>query len=112
MLERIADSGKGSMLAVLKVFGQENSNHLSFPMEGYTLALDFKVEPEIFPLLDELDEVVLGYGGRLYLTKDARMTQKTFEDSYPRVRDFEHVRVKYSATGHFSSRQSKRLGLS
>lgn len=112
VLERIAASGKGSMLAVLKVFGKENSNHLSFPIEGYTLALDFKVEPEIFPLLDELDEVVLGYGGRLYLTKDARMSQKTFEDSYPRVRDFEQVRAKYSATGHFSSRQSKRLGLS
>lgn len=112
VLERIAASGKGSMLAVLKVFGEQNSNHLSFPMEGYTLALDFKVEPEIFPLLDELDEVVLGYGGRLYLTKDARMTQKTFEDSYPRVREFELVRAKYGASGNFSSRQSKRLGLS
>lgn len=112
VLERIAASGKGSMLAVLKVFGEQNSNHLSFPMEGYTLALDFKVEPEIFHLLDELDEVVLGYGGRLYLTKDARMTQKTFEDSYPRVREFELVRAKYGASGHFSSRQSKRLGLS
>jgi FAD/FMN-containing dehydrogenase len=81
-------------------------------MEGYTLALDFKVEPAIFPLLEELDKVVLGYGGRLYLTKDARMTKETFEDSYPRVREFEYVRAKYNATGHYSSRQSKRLGLS
>lgn len=112
VLERIASSGKGSMLAVLKVFGGENNNLLSFPMEGFTLALDFKVEPEIFKLLDELDDVVLGYGGRLYLTKDARMSKETFEKSYPKTKEFERVRADYKASGRFSSMQSKRLGLS
>lgn len=60
---------KGSFLAVLKAFGKENRNLLSFPMEGYTLALDFKIEPDLFPLLDRLDAMVLDHGGRLYLTK-------------------------------------------
>ena len=111
ILQKIAASGKGSMLAVLKVFGQKNDNHLSFPMEGYTLALDFKVEPAIFPLLEELDALVLKNGGRLYLTKDARMSEETFKNSYPRWSEFESVRKRYSAVGKFSSKQSKRLGL-
>lgn len=112
VLSRIAKSGRGSMLAVLKVFGDANDNPLSFPFAGYTLALDFKVDPAVFKLLDELDEVVAGYGGRLYLTKDVRMTGATFKNSYPRWEEFESVRAKYSAVGKFSSLQSERLGLS
>ena len=59
ILERISSSGKGSFLAVLKLFGTENDNYLSFPLSGYTLALDFKIEPGLFYLLDQLDAMVL-----------------------------------------------------
>jgi FAD/FMN-containing dehydrogenase len=111
ILEEITESGQGSFLAVLKAFGKKNDNYLSFPVEGYTLALDFKVTPSIFKLLDRLDELVLHYGGRLYLAKDARMTEQTFKASYPRWQEFEAVRSKYHAIGKFSSLQSKRLGL-
>lgn len=100
------------MLAVLKIFGKGNENHLSFPYEGYTLALDFKVEDSLFPLLDELDRIVLKHGGRLYLTKDSRMTEDTFKMSYPRWAEFEEFRARYGALGHFASLQSKRIGLS
>ena len=112
VLTRIAASGKGSMLAVLKIFGKGNENHLSFPYEGYTLALDFKVEDKLFPLLEELDRIVLSHGGRLYLTKDSRMSEETFKVSYPRWEEFEDVRKKYQAQEHFASLQSERLGLS
>jgi decaprenylphospho-beta-D-ribofuranose 2-oxidase len=111
ILEEITESGQGSFLAVLKAFGKQNENYLSFPVEGYTLALDFKVTPSIFKLLDRLDELVLQYGGRLYLAKDARMTEQTFKASYPRWQEFEAVRRKYHAIGKFASLQSKRLGL-
>ena len=111
VLERIANSGKGSFLAVLKVFGKANQNLLSFPIEGYTLALDFKVEPSLITLLDELDQLVLKHGGRLYLSKDARMSEFTFKSSYPRWLEFEAIREQYSAVGIFASRQSQRLGL-
>jgi decaprenylphospho-beta-D-ribofuranose 2-oxidase len=111
ILEEITESGQGSFLAVLKAFGKQNENYLSFPVEGYTLALDFKVTPSIFKLLDRLDELVLQYGGRLYLAKDARMTEQTFKASYPRWQEFEAVRGKYHAIGKFASLQSKRLGL-
>jgi FAD/FMN-containing dehydrogenase len=111
LLEHIAQSGLGSFLAVLKVFGTANANLLSFPTEGYTLALDFKVEPAVFGLLDKLDRIVLFYGGRLYLTKDARMSAATFKACYPRWQEFETVREKWHAHGKFASAQSRRLGL-
>jgi decaprenylphospho-beta-D-ribofuranose 2-oxidase len=111
ILEEITASGQGSFLAVLKAFGTANDNLLSFPVEGYTLALDFKVTPSIFKLLDRLDKLVLQYGGRLYLAKDARMTEETFKASYPRWQEFEAVRSKYHAIGKFASLQSQRLGL-
>jgi len=111
VLERIAASGRGSFLAVLKVFGQGNDNLLSFPTEGYTLALDFKAEPAVFQLLDELDRLILDHGGRLYLTKDARMSEATFKAGYPRWQAFEEIRGRYHAIGKFASNQSRRLGL-
>lgn len=111
ILERIAISGRGSFLAVLKAFGKANNNILSFPMEGYTLALDFKAEPAVFELLNELDKLVLDFGGRLYLTKDARMSERTFKASYLNWQEFETIRGRYHAIGKFASRQSQRLGL-
>jgi len=111
ILKTIAASGQGSFLAVLKTFGKQNANYLSFPIEGYTLALDFKVTESIFALMDQLDQLVLQYGGRLYLTKDARMSEATFKASYPNWREFEAVRERYHAIGKFASLQSKRIGL-
>ena len=111
ILERITASGRGSFLAVLKAFGKANKNLLSFPIEGYTLALDFKAEPVVFELLSELDKLVLNFGGRLYLTKDARMSEATFKASYPNWQQFEEIRGRYHTLGKFASRQSHRLGL-
>jgi len=111
ILQTIADSGRGSFLAVLKAFGRENGNLLSFPMEGYTLAVDLKLEQDLFYLLDRLDAMVLDHGGRLYLTKDARMSADTFRRSYPRLEPFMAVRDAYGATGRFVSHQSRRLGV-
>jgi decaprenylphospho-beta-D-ribofuranose 2-oxidase len=111
ILTEIAQSGGGSFLAVLKQFGAANQNLLSFPIEGYTLALDFKVSAANFALLQKLDELVVGMGGQIYLTKDALMQEKTFKTTYPQWQAFEAVREKYGAIGKFASAQSKRLGL-
>jgi FAD/FMN-containing dehydrogenase len=111
IMARISSTGLASALAVLKLFGPGNSNLLSFPMEGYTLALDFPRRPATFKLLEELDRIVMDAGGRLYLAKDARMSATMFRQTYPRWEEFEAVRERYGAIGHFSSMQSKRLGL-
>lgn len=107
----IAKSGLASPLAVLKVFGSGNDNLLSFPRAGYTLAVDLQADDRAFRLCDALDEVVAAAGGRVYLTKDARMSAATFAASYSRLGEFEDVRRRYGAAGHFVSRQSMRLGL-
>lgn len=111
LLERIADSKRGSFLAVLKAFGPANDNYLSFPMEGYTLALDFKLESGLFELLDELDVIVGDYGGRIYLAKDARMSGEMFKQGYPNWHEFLEVRNQYDPDKLFGSLQSQRLGL-
>ncbi len=77
ILETIADSGNGSFLAVLKLFGKNNPKaYNSFPMEGYTLALDFKVNDKLKYLVEELDKIVEEFGGRIYLTKDSMSNPK------------------------------------
>lgn len=108
ILYRIRQQGMGSFLAVFKVFGKQN-NLISFPMEGSTLALDFPVKKDLFPFLDELDKVVLDYGGRLYLTKDARMKPEIFWKSYPGAQQFQELIKKYNPDYKFRSLQSDRL---
>lgn len=111
ILNVIVKSGNGSFLAVLKVFGKANANYLSFPIEGYTLALDFKLSTKAIDLIKELDSMVIAMGGRIYLTKDALMSEVTFKKTYSQWQEFEQVRARYGAIGKFSSCQSKRLGL-
>lgn len=112
ILEKVALAGKGSFLTVLKKFGAANKNVLSFPKEGYTLTLDFKREKSLFPLLLELDDIVLASGGRLYLAKDARMTEKMFKQGYPEWEAFAKLKTKVDPDNIFGSLQSQRLGLS
>ena len=111
VLETAARAGKGSFLSVLKRFGKGNDNYLSFPIDGYTLALDFKMESTLFSLLDRLDAIVLQHGGRLYLAKDARMSAEFFRKTYPTWERFMEIKAKYDPNGAFSSLQSRRLGL-
>jgi len=111
ILGAISKSGKGSFLAVLKLYGKANDNYLSFPMEGYSLALDFKIEKGLFELLDRLDEIVLKYGGRIYLTKDVRVSKETFEKGYPMIEKFREFRKANGMDIKFQSLQSKRVGI-
>jgi len=111
LLTEISNSGEGSFLAVLKQFGTANENLLSFPIEGYTLALDFKASETAIKTVKRLEDMVVDMGGRLYLTKDAVMQESTFKATYPNWEKFEAIRERYGAVGKFSSSQSKRLGL-
>ena len=116
ILKKIANAGLGSFLAVLKCFGKGNANYLSFPLEGYTLALDFKINRNIFSFLNELDEIVASHDGRIYLAKDARMSRLLFEKGYKAtgsspLTKFRELRKKFQMNRKLNSWQSQRLGI-
>jgi FAD/FMN-containing dehydrogenase len=90
LLERIAHSGMGSFLGVLKQFGPAPpAGMLSFPRPGLTIALDFPMRGQrTLELMRSFDEIVQTSGGALYPAKDARMSPAMFESSYPQWRGF------------------------
>jgi len=110
LLRAISGSGQGSFLAVLKRLGRQFSK-FSFPMEGYTLALDFPINRKTLSLLQRLDQITVEYGGRFYLAKDSRMSREIFEQADERVATFRSMREKTGVTHSFASMQSERLSL-
>lgn len=110
LLARVQRAGLGSFLAVLKPLGAGN-RFLSFPMSGYTLALDFPVSPKVLTLLSALDALVAEYGGRMYLAKDARMDARMMQ-FYPEYAAFQEVLQRVDPMRKFASLQSQRLGVS
>ena len=109
LLSRVARAGAGSFLAVLKPLGPGRGG-LSFPLEGYTLALDFPATATNLALAGELDAIVADHGGRLYLAKDARAAPEMIAEGYP---DLGSVRAWRNGGGgaRFESLLSARLGL-
>ena len=94
ILETIAKSGNGSFLAVLKLFGKNNTDaYNSFPIEGYTLALDFKVNKKLKNLVARLDDIVEEFGGRIYLTKDS-MSKSSLTDYLQNVQNPKFVSMQ------------------
>ncbi|NGX43328.1 MAG: hypothetical protein K940chlam7_01623, partial [Chlamydiae bacterium] len=57
------------------------------------------------------DELVLKYGGRVYLAKDARMKPETFRAMYPRYPEWRRVKAAVDPEGRFHSDLSRRLGI-
>lgn len=106
MLKEISKSGQGSVLGVLKEFGNQASlGLLSFPMAGTTLALDFPNRGAATEsLFKRLDAIVQSAKGRLYLAKDARMPREMFESGYSEIQNFKKYRDP-----KLSSAMSKRL---
>ena len=101
ILAKIAKSRLGSFLVVLKEFGNlPPQGMLTFPLPGITLALDFpNVGRQLFSLLDELDEIVVDSGGRIYPAKDARMSARTFQSSFAEFENFKkYVDPKFSSS--------------
>lgn len=98
ILKTIAESGNGSFLAVLKLFGKNNPQaYNSFPFEGYTLALDFKVNSKLKKLITQLDDIVEQFGGRIYLTKDSMsrpsLTNYLQNVNSPKFVSLQHKRI-------------------
>jgi len=108
ILERVSKRGDASFLAVLKKLSH-GDGLLSFPLPGYTLALDFPVKGDILNFLDEIDRLVVAAGGRIYLAKDARQSRATFQASYPALSRFNAIRKALDPACNIRSKLSQRL---
>jgi len=101
-----------SFLAVLKRFGEESDAPLSFPMAGWTLALDLPAwATGLRPALDRLDELVSAAVGRVYLTKDLRVRRDLLDAMYPQLDRFRRQRELADPDGVLRSDLGARLGL-
>jgi len=113
LLEETRGSHRASFLAVLKRFGPEGQGILSFPLEGFTLTMDFPITDEgLFSFLDRLDEIVVRHRGRVYLAKDARLRAEVFRNMYPRLAEWQRIKTQVDPRTVFDSDLARRIGMS
>ena len=111
ILSTVFASGELPFLNVLKRFGKASGGPLSFPIEGYTFAIDFPMRRNTRALLSRLDARVLEAGGRVYLGKDSYLSAEHFRAMYPQLDAWLEVKAKYDPHGVFTSDLGRRVGL-
>lgn len=111
-VEALSGGGAASFLAVLKTLGPADPGPLSFPAEGWTLALDVPAGAlEVAALLRRLDHVVADAGGRAYLAKDSHLEPALVPVMYPRLDEWREVRARMDPGATFRSDLGERLHL-
>lgn len=101
-----------SFLGVVKQFGEYPTNYLSFPSKGWTIAIDIPMQKsKLLPSLKLLDEKVCAIGGKIYLTKDARLSIDQFIEMYPQISEWKEIKNVIDPDNYWQSDQGRRLGL-
>ena len=111
IIRDIQASGHYSALNVFKLFGEGNQAPLSYPMKGWNVCVDFPIRKGLHAFLDELDQRVMEFGGRLYLAKESRTSAENFHTMYPGMEGWLRTRNEIDPTGVFASDMSRRLEL-
>ena len=111
MLERIAQVGIASPLAVLKRMGPGRGGMLSFPMEGYTLAVDFPNRGRAAALIEELHAMTEAAGGRIYLAKDSLLRPGRLVAMYPELAAWRRATARADPERRMETDLTRRLNL-
>ena len=111
-LEILKSAKYGSFLAVFKSFGEPSRGLISFPIQGWTLAVDLPArKKDLRNTLQKLDEIVIGAGGRIYLTKDSRLNADSLPLMYPNLHQWKAIKSEFDPTNQWQSDQGRRLNL-
>ena len=108
-LEALTRLGLASFLCVIKDCGAEGEGMLSFPRPGISIAVDLPMRKDIQQVVDELNQLVIAEGGRIYLTKDTVSRPEHFRAMETRLDDFLDERRQWDPHGRIRSAQSVRL---
>jgi decaprenylphospho-beta-D-ribofuranose 2-oxidase len=111
ILETIARSGLASPLAVLKRMGPGRAGPMSFPMEGYTLAVDLPNRADTRRLYPKLEARVIDAGGRIYLAKDSLASAEAVHAMYPERGTWAKSVAKVDPDGRMATDLVRRLKL-
>lgn len=115
--EQIETCQKAGMVPLLAVFKRHKPDNflMTHAVDGYSLALDFKVTKRnrnaLWELTKQLSEIVLKYHGRFYMAKDLTLTADAFcsylgEETLAKFRD---MKARLDPNGILVSELSKRL---
>lgn len=111
LLAAVSEAGLASPLAVLKKLGAGRAGMLSFPMEGWTLAVDFPNRARAASLISRLEEMTLVAGGRIYLAKDALAKPEAVAAMYPELPAFRAALRRLDPEARFQTDMARRLEL-
>lgn len=111
MMQEIAGAGLASPLAVLKRMGPGRAGYLSFPMEGYTLAVDFPNRGRAASLIGRLIDMTGEAGGRIYLAKDSLARADQIAAMYPDLGKWRAAATKADPGRIFETDMTRRLKL-
>jgi decaprenylphospho-beta-D-ribofuranose 2-oxidase len=111
LMDMVTRSAAGSFLSVIKTLDAAGRGMLSFPIPGFTLAMDFPQRSETSALVRRLYDIVIDHGGRVYLAKDANLTPEQFRAMYPRAPEFALAIRRVDPNAMMRSDMARRLGL-
>lgn len=112
ILETLIAANWPSFLSILKPFGEAGPGLLSFPRPGLTISLDLPApSTDLIAVVHRLDQIVLRYGGSIYLAKDSCLRPEALPDMYPRLDEFRRVKARLDPHGRFSSSLARRVGI-
>ena len=112
VLEILRIAKFSSLLTVLKSFGVGSNGLLSFPMKGWTLAIDLPLgNKNLSGVIRDLDQIIVGAGGRVYLSKDSCTSSTLIPLMYPRIEEWKRVKQEFDPLNLWQSDQGRRLDL-
>ncbi len=105
------------LVPLLAVFKRHRADRflMTHAVDGFSLALDFKVtrksRPRLWKVTEKLNQIVLDAGGRFYMAKDATLTPEAFRQylGEETLAKFKDLKKRFDPQHILESELSKRL---